>query len=61
MPGRAMALGALASAGAAASLLTLVHPHEGALLDLGAHAVAIATVVGISTLAARFVPQRSAR
>jgi hypothetical protein len=53
MPGRAMALGALASAGAAASLLTLVHPHGGALLDLGAHAVAIAAALGVSAVAAR--------
>src|SRR5262245_35344101 len=38
----ALAMGGLASAGASASLLTLVHPHDTALLDLGVHVVAIA-------------------
>jgi len=53
LPGRVMALGGLASAGAAASLLALVHPHDAALLDLGAHAIAVAIVLGASAVAAR--------
>ena len=48
-----LAMGALASAAAAATLLALVHPHDMSLLDLGAHAVALAVVLGLSALAAR--------
>ena len=54
VPGRMLAMGALASAGAAASLLALVHPHDMSFLDLGAHAVALAVVLCVSALAARF-------
>lgn len=43
---RALAMGALASAGAAASLLTLVHPHAASALDLCAHAGAFALLLG---------------
>ena len=45
-PALVLALGGLASAGAAASLLAIVHPHAPALLDLGAHAIALAIVLG---------------
>lgn len=51
-PRRALSMGALASAGAAASLLTLVHPHPASVLDLGAHLTAIAVVLGIGAAAA---------
>ncbi len=47
-PRRVLAMGALASAGAAASLLMLVHPHASAVLDLCAHATAIAVLLGIA-------------
>lgn len=40
------ALGGLASAGAAATLLALVHPFDATLEDLGAHLVAVLIVVG---------------
>jgi hypothetical protein len=53
MPGRVLAMGAVASAGAAASLLALVHPHDSSVLDLGAHAAAFAVVLGASAVAAR--------
>ena len=53
MPWPAVAMGALASAGAAAGLLALVHPHDAALLDLGAHAIAIAVVLAVGAVAAR--------
>jgi hypothetical protein len=52
--GRAAAMGALASAGAAGALLTVFHPHDPALLDLAGHATAIALVLAISAGAARF-------
>lgn len=58
MPRRVMALGGLASAGASASVLSLVHPHDAPLLDLGAHAIAIALLLAASAVVAR---QRSAR
>jgi hypothetical protein len=51
-PPRVLWMGALASAGAAASLLTLVHPHAASLLDLCAHATAIVVVLGIGAAAA---------
>ena len=52
-PRRALWMGALASAGAAASLLTLMHPHPASTLDLCAHATAIVVVLGIGAAAAR--------
>ena len=67
MPWRVVALGGLASTGAAASLLALVHPHDAALLDLGAHAIAIVAVLAVGAVAARLarripaVSKRSAR
>jgi hypothetical protein len=45
-------MGALASAGAAASLLTLVHPHAASVLDLCAHTTALAVALGIGAAAA---------
>jgi len=53
LPRRAMAFGGLAAAGAAASLLRLVHPHDAALLDLAAHAIALAIVLGASAAVAK--------
>jgi hypothetical protein len=44
-PRLAMALGGLASAGAAAVLLSAVHPHPSGALDLVAHAIAIGGIV----------------
>lgn len=58
MPWRAVAMGALASAGAAASLLALVHPHDVALLDLGAHAIAIAAVLAAGAVAAHLMRRK---
>ena len=58
-PGLAMTLGALASAGAAASLLAFVHPHAASLLDLvAAHAVALAVVLIAGAAASRLLPRR---
>jgi hypothetical protein len=51
--GRALAMGALAAAAAASAVLVLVHPHDVALLDLGAHAIALAVVLGVSAAVAR--------
>jgi len=45
-PGLTAALGGLASAGAAATLLALIHPFDANVADLVAHAVAVAVVVG---------------
>lgn len=58
-PRRALSMGALASAGAAASLLTLVHPHAASVLDLCAHATALIVVLGIGAAAARFKSRRA--
>lgn len=44
-PGRVAALGGLAAAAAAASLLTLFHPHDTSLIDLLMHLAAISFVV----------------
>lgn len=51
VPPRALAMGALASAGAATTLLTLVHPHAASALDLCAHAAAIVLLLGIAAAA----------
>jgi hypothetical protein len=45
-PGLTAALGGLASAGAAAALLTLIHPFDATVEDLGAHFAAVLLVVG---------------
>ena len=52
-PHRALVMGALASGAAAASLLTLVHPHAAGVLDLCAHAGALALVLGIGAAVSR--------
>ncbi len=41
-------LGGLAAAGASATLLVFVHPHDATLLDLCAHAIAVAAIVGLN-------------
>ena len=45
-PGLTAALGGLASAGAAATVLALIHPYDANVLDLVAHAAAVVLVVG---------------
>jgi hypothetical protein len=47
-PGLTTLLAGLASAGAAASLITLVHPFDATLDDLAVHLVAVLAVVGLS-------------
>jgi hypothetical protein len=49
-PLRVAVLGGLAASGAAATLLVLVHPHDSAVLDLAAHAVAVVAVIGLNVL-----------
>jgi hypothetical protein len=49
-PGLTAALAGLASAGAAASLLTLIHPFDATAADLGAHFLAVALVVAAMRL-----------
>ena len=48
---RAMALGSLASGGAALCLLALIHPHPVPLLDLGVHALALVILLAIGAAA----------
>jgi hypothetical protein len=50
-PRLALALGGLASAGAAAVLLAVLHPHPSGFLDLVAHATAIGGIVVLNTAA----------
>ncbi|MCC6982200.1 MAG: DUF1109 family protein [Bauldia sp.] len=52
---RVALLGGLASAAGAATILMLVHPHNSTLLDLAVHAVCIAAVIGLNTLAGGFL------
>jgi hypothetical protein len=52
-PGLTATLGGLASAGAAATLLALVHPFDATLEDLGAHLLAVILVVGGTELLGR--------
>lgn len=52
-PRRVLAMGVLAAAGAAASLLTLVHPHASAFADLCAHGTAFIALLGIGVAFAR--------
>jgi len=54
-PRRVLAMGALASAGAAASLLTLVHPHASAFADICAHLAAIVVLLGIGAAFGRAI------
>jgi hypothetical protein len=49
-PLRVAVLGGLAASGAAATLLVLIHPHDSAVLDLAAHAVAVAVIIGLNVL-----------
>lgn len=49
-PLRVGILGGLAASAAAATLLVLVHPHDSAVLDLAAHAVAVVIIVGLNVL-----------
>jgi hypothetical protein len=49
-PLRVGVLGGLAASGAAATLLVLIHPHDSAVLDLAAHAVAVALIIGLNVL-----------
>ena len=51
-PGLVGAVGGLAIAAAAVSLLTLVHPHNSALLDLVAHGAGVAAVVTVNLILA---------
>jgi hypothetical protein len=49
-PLRVGILGGLAASAAAATLLILIHPHDSAVLDLTAHAVAVAVIIGLNVL-----------
>jgi hypothetical protein len=49
-PLRVAIVGGLAAAAAAATLLVLVHPHDSAVLDLAAHAVAVVVIIGLNVL-----------
>lgn len=49
-PLRVAVLGGLAASAAAATLLILIHPHDSAVLDLAAHAVAVALIIGLNVL-----------
>ena len=49
-PLRVAVLGGLAASAAAATLLVLVHPHDSAVLDLAAHAVAVGVIIGLNVL-----------
>lgn len=49
-PLRVAVLGGLAASAAAATLLILIHPHDSAVLDLAAHAVAVAAIIGLNVL-----------
>ena len=59
-PRRVLGMAALACAGAAASLLTLVHPHVSAFADVCAHGTAFVVIAGIG-LAYRWRSQRGPR
>ena len=49
-PNLTLALGGLAAAGAAATLLNFFHPYDASVTDLVFHAVAVALVVGVNRL-----------
>ncbi len=49
-PNLTLALGGLAAAGAAATLLNFFHPYDASVSDLVFHAVAVALVVGLNRL-----------
>jgi hypothetical protein len=54
-PGRVAAMAGLAAAAAAASLLTLFHPHDASAVDLIMHVLAVSTVVGVCRAASRWI------
>jgi hypothetical protein len=57
-PGLSASLAGLAGAGAAATVLSMVHPFDANFLDLGFHALAVVIVViGVRALGARAVRQ----
>jgi hypothetical protein len=58
-PKLALALGGLASASAAAVLLSLVHPHPSTPLDLAAHAIALGIIVAFNVSAEKLVSLRA--
>jgi hypothetical protein len=59
--GLTAAVGGLAVAAAAATLLNFFHPYDAAATDLAVHAVAVAIVIGLSSaLAGRIFGRRSA-
>ncbi len=49
-PNLTLALGGLAAAGAAATLLNFFHPYDASVSDLVIHAVAVALVVAVNRL-----------
>jgi hypothetical protein len=49
-PLRVAVLGGLAASAAAATLLLLIHPHDSAVLDLAAHAVAVVIIIALNVL-----------
>jgi hypothetical protein len=56
-PGLTAAIGGLAVAAAAATLLNFFHPYDAAATDLLVHAVAVAMVIaGIRALSGRIFP-----
>ena len=54
-PERVAAMAGLAAAAAAASLLTLFHPHDSSAADLLMHVVAVGTVIAVCRAAARWM------
>ena len=60
-PRRVLSMGALAAAGAASSLLMLVHPHASPALDLCAHAAVVAMLIGIAAAVARLKARSPSR
>ena len=59
-PVRVAAIGGLGVAALAAVLLQFFHPFDITFIDLGAHAAAIAVVVGVTSLTARLTERRGA-
>jgi hypothetical protein len=47
-PLRVGILGGLAASAGAATLLVLIHPHDSAVLDLAAHALSVAVIIGLN-------------
>jgi hypothetical protein len=60
-PVRVAAVGGLGVAAIAACLLQFFHPFDVTLLDLSVHAVAIAIVIAVASLCARWPDRREAR